>query len=670
MNKCFYIVIILFFAYYVSAQELQTIELGNVDVVAEQAPSTGTEITQEYMQKMNIQNLQQALNYIPGVNLSDSGSRGGASFSIRGFDSSYIPIVVDGISVTNPFNGRSDSGSLLTGDMERIIVQKGYSTMLTGANGLGGAIMLTTAKPKKSFELYIRDSIAFDNIFSKSSNTIITSVGTRQDKFYVKGTVQYIDTDHTRLPDSYTPVSGSLQQKGERVFSDNKDLKTTIIAGITPIQELDIWTTYVYQDSDRGMEPPKIGRQYMLSGWGDWTHHSISLHSNYKTSKWNMALITFYDTYNNTLNSYSSLTHMEYGKPNRITEYDEYAYGANVNIGYTINDQHSLLGAVSFRQDDHWGYRNDLVNRDDLHVRENKISTALEYGFKPIEKLRFIASAGFDSLLPDTFWSRAEAFAEYMGRKEYVVNEKDKWLLSAQAGVFYQPFDHHEIRFTYARKNQYATMNERYSSRLNDSMPNPNLKPEIADHFELGYTGTFFYKLLIETALYYSRITDKMADLKVPDPADSSHSVDFTTNVDSTAFYGMELSSSFFISSFLEAGINLSLSDYSIEKNIANDKTISYYPKTTANAYIDIHPWKDYISIRPVMEYRSKRWADTQGVNSLAAYYLYHIYLASNITNYFSIDASVQNIADKYYELRQGYPQSGRTYSLGASLKF
>ncbi len=645
-------------------------ELDEVEVSARRQKQTGTEITGGDMEKTGVQDLYQALNRVPGVELSDGGSRGESSFSIRGFDSSYIPVIVDGISVTSPFNGRGDSGSLLTGDMDSILIQKGYSSMLTGSGGIGGAVMLTASKPKKVFEAYLKATTEFDDRFGLASTNFITSVGSKLEKVYFKATVQDRDVDHFRLPSGYVPMQGSVQDKGNRLFSDRSDFKTTLIAGTTPLDGLDIWATYIYQKSDRGMNPPEVSPVYSLLGWDYWNHHSVSLHGEYDSDRWDVSFLAFYDTYDNSLSSYSSFMHIDYDRPNRINQYDEYAAGMRVNAGYDLAMQHTLRGSFSFRQDDHWGYRADLFNKDDIHVKENKISLGLEYEYRPFKKLRLVASGGFDSLLPDQYWSRAGAFAEYMGVASYVVEKKERWLLAAQAGVFFEFIDNNELRLTYARRNQFPTMNDRYSTTFGDSMPNPNLKPEVADHVELGYKGTLFDMLLIDASLYYSYVNDKMALIKVLDPFSSSHSVDFMTNLDAVSFYGFELSSTLFLSRYLEMGVNLSLSDYSINESLARARTVTYYPKITVNGYVEIMPWEDYISVMPVVEYRGKRWTDIYETRYLDPYFLLHLYVSFNVCDYFKIDLAVRNITDELYELREGYPLAGRTYSISATVKY
>lgn len=152
-----YVVTIFLLPFISFAQEYEQIVTDNITVTDfKERDEKGTEITREDIDKTGAKNLWEAIRYTPGVTLTDGGARGDASFSIRGFESSKIPVIIDGISVTSPFNGFGDSSALLTDDLERIVIQKGYSSMLYGANGMGGAILLTTAKPKKAFEGYFQ----------------------------------------------------------------------------------------------------------------------------------------------------------------------------------------------------------------------------------------------------------------------------------------------------------------------------------------------------------------------------------------------------------------------------------------------------------------------------------------------------------------------------------
>lgn len=648
------------------AQLNRIVESESIDVTDTREKETGTEITRDDMERTGSWDLWQALRWTSGIMLSDGGARGESSFNIRGFDSSSIPLIVDGISATNPFNGKGDSGSLLTGDLESVIIQKGYSSMLLGANGMGGAILLTSSKPKKAFEGYFKNTIETDSGFKFASANSIASLGSKLEKFYFKTTFQYRGIDHFKLSESFSPPAGSIQQEGNRLFSKRDDIKGTIIMGTTPVKDIDIWVKYVYENSWRGMNPPEVSPVYSLWGWDYWLHHGVSLNGKYERNKLNISFLAFYDKYDNSMSQYASIRHMEARRPHTVSVYDEYDAGFRINAAYDIHSQHTLRGAFSYRQDDHTGIRNE---KSDIHVRENKLSLGLEYEYKPLKNLRLIAGGGFDSLLSEYYSSKDNLFAEFMGVSSYVVDVQDRWLLAAQAGIFYDFIDKNELRLTYARRNQFPTMSDRYSTRFNDFMPNPNLKPETADHVELGYKGALFDTLFINAALYYSHVSDKMATIRVPNPVSPSSSVDYVMNLDAASFYGFEFAANLYVFQYLELGFNFSVNEFIADKSILKMETMTYFPEFLVNAYAKINPC-DYISIMPAVEYSSERYVDLYGITSLEPYVLAHIYITFNISDNFKLDMSVKNIFDENYEFRSGYPQAGRTYSISVTASF
>lgn len=643
------------------SQEYKQIVTDNITVTDyKEREEKGTELTRDDINRTGAKNLWEAIRYTPGVTLTDGGARGDASFSIRGFESSKIPVIVDGISVTSPFNGFGDSSALLTDDLEKIVIQKGYSSMLYGANGMGGAVLLTTSKPKKAFEGYFQTTAEMDSNFDFASISPSFSLGSKTDKVYIKTTMQYKDIDHFRLSNKYSPVEGSIQEKGNRLFSDRSDLKSTTIIGTDYFEGLDIWATYVYVDSKRGVNSPKTTSLYDITEWGYWIRHSISLNAKYEKNNLLVEALAYYDKYDNLFNEYASLTHLEHKRPYSVSKYDEYIAGLSLKAEYNFLKNHYIRGAFSFRENDHMDYYDGY---DNLYVKEDKISFALEYSTKLLDKLTISASAGFDSLIARDYKSRNDEFAQIIGVSEYQVTPKDRWLLAAQTGLFYEFIDNNELRLTYARRNQFPTMNDRYSTRFSESLPNPNLKPEVADHAELGYKGVLFNMLYVDTALYYSFVSDKMATIYVPDPFIPYKGVEFLTNIDAVSLYGYELALVLFPCDYAELGYNMSINKYFVHKSITGFNELTYFPELTLNSYIKIMPC-EYFSITPLIEYVSKRYTDLNGSEFLDPYFLFNIYATINISDNYKLDFAVKNITDENYSYRYGYPMAGRTYSI------
>jgi len=132
-----------------------------IDKFESKEADKGSVVTQEDMERDNAHDLWEAVRYTPGVILSGGGQRNDSSFTVRGFGADSVPIFVDGVIIANPYRGEGDAARILTGDLESVTIQKGYSSMLLGANTLGGAILMKTAKPTKELEARLDTTMEF-----------------------------------------------------------------------------------------------------------------------------------------------------------------------------------------------------------------------------------------------------------------------------------------------------------------------------------------------------------------------------------------------------------------------------------------------------------------------------------------------------------------------------
>jgi iron complex outermembrane receptor protein len=254
------------------------------------------------------------------------------------------------------------------------------------------------------------------------------------------------------------------------------------------------------------------------------------------------------------------------------------------------------------------------------------------------------------------------------------------FLYTWQAGIFFKlPVKDenptHELRFTYARKNHFPTMSQRYSTRFGSALPNPNLGPEIANHFELGYAGQFgslgkyISSLNVNTAFYYSLLSGKIVTVQLGNPDNPSVQVDYSRNLDALDFYGIELSPELSVMEYVTIGLSFSWNQYYIRSTQDGIASLSYYPAITANAYIEIHPVK-WLTILPRMEYLGSRFVDTEGKSELDPYFLLHLKASADIGKYFSVSVGIDNILDTYYEIRQYSPMPGRSFTVALTARY
>ena len=546
--------------------------------------------------------------------------------------------------------------------------------MLLGANTLGGAVIMQTAKPKKNLELYFQPSIEADGGFGYASRAWVASAGTKQDLYYGKVTYQRRDVDHFRLSDNFEPTDYNPQQKGNRLWSDSTDTKATLIVGATPKSDLDIWMTYTHQDSDKGLSPPEtVLRNYQIWEWTDWKRKSFSLNGTYSFKDFFVEALAYYDKYDNRMLEYYSKAHFDAGVHRYPSVYDEYSTGGRVLAGWNINDRNKLQASVVYKKEDHKGIQERRgITEGIIHVNEDTWSFGMEYVVKPWQRFRFEAGAGADALYPKKYWSLESEFAQLIDAGYYVVKTSDMFLYKWQFGVFYELSDGHEIHLTYARKNHFPSMSQRYSSRFGDVLPNPNLGPEIAHHFEFGYKGRVKDQLFISPAVYYSIMDGKIVDIQIPNPADPRVTVDYPRNLDRVSFYGFELSAEYELDGYFTAGLAFSLNEYKLNETQNREEFVmNYYPKVTTSGYLLVTPMRK-LEIMPRLEYVSSRYAYTSGLeeDKLSSYWLANIRAKYDLCDRLSATAGINNIFDKLYEIRQHYPLAGRSYTFSLTFDY
>ena len=129
--------------------ETMVVTASSVEQNLKDAPASISVITQEDLQRKPVQNLKDVLKEVPGVQLTNEGdNRKGVS--IRGLDSSYTLILVDGKRVNSRnavFRHNDFDLNWIPGDsIERIEVVRGPMSSRYGSDALGGVVNIITKK--------------------------------------------------------------------------------------------------------------------------------------------------------------------------------------------------------------------------------------------------------------------------------------------------------------------------------------------------------------------------------------------------------------------------------------------------------------------------------------------------------------------------------------------
>jgi vitamin B12 transporter len=117
-----------------------------VAVPVSELPSAITVIDRQEIESRQVTDVFQLLRTVPGLSVTQSGSRGGAIVVFpRGGNANFDMVLVDGVPVNNA-GGGYDFSDLTTDNIERIEVIRGPQSALYGSNAIGSVIQIFTRR--------------------------------------------------------------------------------------------------------------------------------------------------------------------------------------------------------------------------------------------------------------------------------------------------------------------------------------------------------------------------------------------------------------------------------------------------------------------------------------------------------------------------------------------
>lgn len=116
---------------------------------AKDVPSAVQVITRQTIEEQGAQNLSDVLRYATGIQLTRSStSTGRAAVSIRGFDSRFSMILIDGKRLSSEIDQNYELDRIPLENIERIEIVRGPVSSLYGTEALGGVVNIITKKSK------------------------------------------------------------------------------------------------------------------------------------------------------------------------------------------------------------------------------------------------------------------------------------------------------------------------------------------------------------------------------------------------------------------------------------------------------------------------------------------------------------------------------------------
>ncbi|MGH7690308.1 MAG: TonB-dependent receptor plug domain-containing protein, partial [Gemmatimonadaceae bacterium] len=111
---------------------------------AHDVPASVTLITGAQLRALGITTVADALAGTPSAIITQTGSAGGlTALFLRGGESGYVKVLVDGVAVNDP-GGAFDFSTLTTDNIDHIEILRGPASVLYGADAVSGVISIVT----------------------------------------------------------------------------------------------------------------------------------------------------------------------------------------------------------------------------------------------------------------------------------------------------------------------------------------------------------------------------------------------------------------------------------------------------------------------------------------------------------------------------------------------
>ena len=646
-------------------------DLGEIVVVGAQdgAGTGGALLTHDQMWTFDRNTLDTAVNMVPGVvsTLDANGRRNESDIFVRGFGRWQVPLMIDGVRIYLPADNRLDFARFLTADVAAVQIQKGYASVLDGPGAMGGAINLVTRKPTKPLEA--EASAGFGGRDGDEGWNAYAMAGTRQPKYYLQGSFNYVDRDFWTLSGGYQPTANSLQPAGRRLSSDSTDSRLNLKAGFTPNATDEYTLNYTKQDGEKGAplnvynNPPVPPNSYWR--WPYWDIRNTAFLS--KTQLGAAAYVktkVYYNLFKNGLDAFDDATYTTQSANGRFrSPYDDHAYGLGVEVGAAQRSANSVKLAASYRTDVH---REQQINRPTnptlstsepvQQQSQHTWSMAIEDTYRVTPAVDVVGGVSYDRY--DI--TKAQDFNTTRGLFEYPRGGADA--LNWQAAIIRRWARAGEIHASVSDRARFPVIFELYSTRFGTATPNPDLGPERATNLEVGWKGTFAKAVRLEGAVFYSKVRDLIQTVILPDTTTQ------TQNVGDGHFTGAEIAIDAVVAPQLTVGGNYTAIDRTITDALQPNLRPTGVPTHKAFLYAAWRPLTR-LTITPSLDLAGDRWSDVNTTPVPAfpyirtgGYTLLDVSADYTLAREVHVVFGFRNLTDANYELAWGFPQPGRTF--------
>lgn len=135
-----------------------------------EVPSSVSVITAKEIEEKNVTSVQEALQHLPGVYMSQAAQGG---IQLRGFSSSDVLVLVDGVQMNDTYEGDVNFNMIPVENIERIEVLRGAASSIYGGHAVGGVINIITKEPEEGTHVNAALTYGSNNTWKKALSLVL-----------------------------------------------------------------------------------------------------------------------------------------------------------------------------------------------------------------------------------------------------------------------------------------------------------------------------------------------------------------------------------------------------------------------------------------------------------------------------------------------------------------
>lgn len=291
----------------------------------------------------------------------------------------------------------------------------------------------------------------------------------------------------------------------QRVNAYRQDAKGSFKVAYTPRGSDQYVFSYLNQQAEKGNPPyagtdPAVRVRYWQ--WPQWDKEGFYFSANKGLGeKSYLRARLYYDKFDNFLRSFDDTTYTTQTRPFAFNSpFDDDTYGTILELGTGALPLQTLKGSFYFKDDTH---REGNIGEPQRSFRDQSFSWGFDDTVRVSERASAIVGFGADYLT-------VRNAQDLQNGQVVPFPANSVWPFNPQAAFFYAVSDSGRFRASFARKTRLPTIKDRYSYRMGNAIPNPDLARELSNNYEIGYSHLLGATTTVEVALFPSDITDSV----------------------------------------------------------------------------------------------------------------------------------------------------------------